>query len=293
MSTSRVANTFTRLLTIIRYSRRARQSEQRPSSLYPPHLPSTRIDISQRRLKAQPPGSHLLRLPLELRQYIYEFVLGGRVISLKLVTSKLHKHYVVRSKFYEPADVADGSRIRLNSDIPGERIPIALLFACRQVYLEALPILHRCNTFYFRAHEFAGIFLAALGRYCLADIRNIYLYRSYRRRVYHSFVGPWMEAFELLKQMHLDCLIFEFGVDQRDWRDLDLDMPVLNGWWTRYVVKIRNLRRFDLWFDHADASEVPTYRTDVAQKLRDLMIGPKADERYSMLLEETQALRPR
>ncbi|KAJ7700739.1 hypothetical protein B0H17DRAFT_1046464 [Mycena rosella] len=287
----RVAKAIEWLLdTVLRRPRRYPEpikQPQRSSSLYPPHLPRQRVDIRQRPLKEQSQSSHFLSLPLELRQHIYELALGGRLISLKLIISATHTHYVVRSRCYAP--VSDDAPNTL--DVLADAIPTALLFSCRQVYLEALPILHQCNTFHFRAHEFAGVVRAALGLYCLPDIRSVYLLRSYRRRGYNSFVSPWREALALLRQMGLRSLVFEFGVDLMDWRDLELDMPVLDGWWTRGVVKLRNLRRFEIFFSHAHESEARTYSSDVAQKLRELIIGPEADEKYRVLVKEREEAR--
>ncbi|KAJ7490973.1 hypothetical protein FB451DRAFT_1389717 [Mycena latifolia] len=136
----------------------------------------------------------------KLRQCIYAVTLGGRVVTLGLVASASR----IKSMCHEPADDADNGPTRL--DVPAEKIPIALLFACRQVYLEALPILHQRNTFHFQVDEFEVVLLAALGRYCLPDIRSVYLCRTY-----HSFGVPnWSNVFELLRQMGLHSLIFEF-----------------------------------------------------------------------------------
>ncbi|KAJ7131387.1 hypothetical protein C8R44DRAFT_850126 [Mycena epipterygia] len=66
-----------------------RRKPTHPTNLYilpsPPSLPKDRIDIRQRPLAEQPLSCLMFRLPLELRQCIYEAVLGGNVIKLKLI----------------------------------------------------------------------------------------------------------------------------------------------------------------------------------------------------------------
>ncbi|KAJ7490966.1 hypothetical protein FB451DRAFT_1166285 [Mycena latifolia] len=222
----------------------------------PPPLPEGRIDIGT----------------LELRQCIYELALGGPVVSMKLVAYQSDSgvrtwHYWVHSKCYAPCKeaAADGP-IRLR--VPIEGISIALISACRQV------------------HELKVVVLAALGHYCLPNIRSVYLFHSY-----HRFRSPrWIEMAELLRQMCFDNLTFEFELDvpRVDLIHLELQRPVLAGYWSGQVVTIRNLRRFELFFTAGDPPEHPT---DVAQRMRNLMIGPEADERYRKLLERTQAER--
>ncbi|KAJ7119079.1 hypothetical protein C8R44DRAFT_188508 [Mycena epipterygia] len=245
--------------------------------IHPPHLPTNRIDIGRRPLAEQPANCRLLLLPLEVRQCIYEDALGGRVICLKLVVSRAHKRCVVQSTYY--AAVEGGPN---TLDVPADAIPITLLLSCRKVYLEALPILHRSNVFHFTVHEFQAVVLAALGRHCLPDIRSVYLCHSYRR----NDVTTWAAVFELLQQMRLDSLAFEFEVGNLKWTELDPGRSLLDSAWGSCVVHIRNLRRFEFFFKDGDPPEYPLYRINAVQRLQELMIGTEADRRYEMLLEE-------
>ncbi|KAJ6606078.1 hypothetical protein DFH09DRAFT_1119240 [Mycena vulgaris] len=212
-----------------------------------------------------------MRLPLELRQHIYELAMTGRVISLRLVEVQTDAEppgrLEVRSACYEPLDPeADGPN-RL--DVPADAIPTGLLLSCRQVYLEALPILHQGNTFHFHALELEDVVLAALGRYCLPDIRSVYLV--------HSSCGPlpWSVVFGLLHKMRLDTLVFEFGKPKN--LRFDIRTPVLLESWPRDLLAIRTLRRFEIFFTNGEPPE------DDVQWLRDFMVGPGADERYRVL----------
>ncbi|KAJ7700740.1 hypothetical protein B0H17DRAFT_1195590 [Mycena rosella] len=246
--------------------------------LYPLPLPANHIDISHRPQVSQPTSCYLLRLPVELRHYIYEFALGGRIIALRVAASASHRHCVVRSRCYEPVDDADGSPNRLTS--PTDRIPTALLVSCRQVYLEAPPILHKRNTYDFWVHEIEVVVAAALGQYYLEDIRSVYLRHNYATLP----VPPWPTVFPLLQQMRLHRLTFEFDFQRLEFTELAPHKPVLDSAWGRLALGIRNLRRLELFFKNGDPPEYPVYRTNVARRFRQLMIGAEADERYEAFL---------
>ncbi|KAJ7490979.1 hypothetical protein FB451DRAFT_1221588 [Mycena latifolia] len=262
------------------YNRRRRSPRQHRPPLNPPPLPLHRIDIRRRRLGKQPLTCHFLKLPPELRQCIYAVALGGRVVALRLVASASR----IKSTCHEPAGYAGNGPTRL--DVPAEKIPIALLFSCRQVYLEALPVLHQHNTFHFQVDEFEVVFLAALGRYCLPDIRSVYLCRTY-----HSFGVPkWSSVFELLQRMGLHSLIFEFTARADEWKNLERDLQLDRSC---RVVKIRNLHRLEVFFkdyslEPAEPRHLASYTENVGERLRDLMIGARGDERYRTLLEERE-----
>ncbi|KAJ6567092.1 hypothetical protein B0H19DRAFT_1374410 [Mycena capillaripes] len=256
-----------------------RITTHKPTNL-PPPLPSTRVDISERPLSQQPAECTLLRLPPELREYIYEHALGGRLISL--FASRAHRgHNIVRSTYYELPDDLYSGLIRI-ALAPTDRIFIALLLSCRQVYLEALPIMHRRNTFHFLVHEFEVIVLSALGGYCLADIQSVYLSHNYRT----MYVPPWATVFPLLHRMRLRDLTFEFDFRRLEWTEITPQRDVFNTAWGRSVLGVRNLRAFGLFFKNGDPLEYPVYRTNIAERFRQLMVEPGADERYWDFLED-------
>ncbi|KAJ7656663.1 hypothetical protein B0H17DRAFT_1146099 [Mycena rosella] len=263
------------------------QRRPRPRQYTPspgPARPKQYIEIPGTPQAEQPPNCHLLKLPLELRQRIYELALGGRVIGLKRVrsapkpatavsdVSSESSDYVVQSTCYEISDSPNGS-----SNIFGvtEGIPTALLLSCRQVYFEALPILHRCNTFHAQVGEFEEVLLAALGRHYLPDIRNIYLCYSYS--TLNSVRPQWTAVFALLRQMRLQSLTFEFQ-DRLEGTELDPAGAVLDSPWARGVLGIRNLRRFELFFKNGASSEYSQYRINLAERLREVVVQPRAKE---------------
>ncbi|KAJ7684339.1 hypothetical protein DFH06DRAFT_4708 [Mycena polygramma] len=238
-----------------------------------------RIDISQRPPTEQPRSCRLLNLPLEVRQCIYEQALGGRVVCFHFVSP-----YKIRSACYEAVDYPSVNLQKL--DMPADSLDTALLRTCRQIYLEARPILYQRNTFYFTAHDLEATVLFALGTHCLPDIRSVHLYHTYRQS---QFVPPWAAIFPLLQQMRLTHLVFQFELDNRllnghvPWFNSHVD--VLEGTWAQSVLGIRNLYQFGLFFEGEEGPQDLGYRTQIAEGLRELMIGTRADERYKKFLE--------
>jgi hypothetical protein len=201
------------------------------------------------------------------------------VIDLKLIASASQRHCVVQSRCYEFVDASDGGPNKL--DVPVDNVPIAFVLSCRQVYLEALLILHQRNTFRFLVHEFETVLLAAL---YLPDIRSIYLYHDYTTCSH----PPWSAVVPLLQQMPIERLVFEFSLPRLDWTGFSPHKGLLDIPWARSVIGIRNLRYLDLFFKDGDPPEHPLYRSIIAQKMRDVMIGPGADERYEELLKSKE-----
>jgi hypothetical protein len=240
----------------------------------PPQPQKPRIDIRRLLPAEQPQSCQLLNLPLEVRQCIYEQALGGRVVYLQSYR---------RSTFYQPVDHPSINPQKLEG--PADSILTVLLLACRQVYLEAQPILLRRNTFYFWVGDLEMIILTRLGRHCLGDIRSVYLYHSYRRSAY---VPPWVAVFQLLQQMRLTHLVFEFELDNRirgTWPMFNQNIDILEGTWVPGVLAIRNLNQFGVFFNHSDGQEISVSRADIAEEMRQLMIGTGADEKYRNFLE--------
>jgi hypothetical protein len=185
----------------------------------------------------------------------------------------------VRSKHYALPDDLDTGTISLGSE-PTDMIPIALLLSCRQVYLEALHILHRYNTFHFLVHELEVIVHSALGGFCLPDIRSVYLCHNCRT----MYVPPWAVVFPLLRKMGLRNLAFEFDFQLLEWTELTPKKDIFDTAWGRGLLTMRNLRALELFFTHGDPPEHPLYRTNVAERFRKLMIEAGADKRYEDFL---------
>ncbi|KAJ7700741.1 hypothetical protein B0H17DRAFT_210715 [Mycena rosella] len=237
----------------------------------PPALPTSRIEIHQGTL-VQSPSCRLLRLPAELRKRIYEVALGGHVISSSVAVFLPCRHFVARLASYESLDCG------------ADAIATTLLLSCRQVYLEALPVLYRHNTLHVYVPNLEAVVRTAMGQHCLSDLRSLHLCHKYygpSSEIFDSDAPLWTAVFTLLKQMQIYCLVVDFQLFQVDWTSLD-SHRVLDSVWSRGVLELRNLRRFEVSFKFKEVEnpERLLMWSNTVQALRHLMIGPGADERY-------------
>jgi len=244
---------------------------------YPSPIPTDRIDIGQKQpLMEQPPTCLLLHLPPELRHLIFEMAVGNRLVHLQMVPNERVDELMVRATFYMPSEAPDTPNPML---VPAERIPVAILLSCRQVYLEALPIMHQRNTFHFSLEDFQPAVQYGLGQYCLPDIRSVYLYHSYPER---PLTRRWDPAFLTLQQMRLDALTLEFEI--LEWTELHPRTFSVNNAWCRNLLAIRDLRTLDIFFRHGNPADCPMHRETIKQTLGELMIGAEAEEKYRALM---------
>lgn len=231
------------------------RTTRRPRGIQLP--PQKRLKIRRRRLSTQP-HSRLMNLPLELRQLIYDYALGGYLVDLTLGSSLDETHYVVDPTCYGLLDIPDGLPPVLR---PTGSIPTALLRACRQIYFEALPILHHRTTFRLQVSSLQTILDASLGSHYLPEIRSLYL-----RPSYGSVPPPqWDSVFAVLQKMQLGSLVFEFDILPLEGTELDPLANVLGGAWARGVLGLRDLRYFDVVLD---APEHLLLRMDLVRRLR-------------------------
>ncbi|KAF8205790.1 hypothetical protein K438DRAFT_1757117 [Mycena galopus ATCC 62051] len=274
----------------------ARRNEQihphPPPSANPFVLPTTLIDPRPRPEAEQPEDCHfqILKLPVELRLFIYEHLIGGRLISVRLLRSGFGSPLLqagFRPRYYHPID--DLARAPANDVFLAEPISLSLLLVCRTVYTEALPILHHRNTFYFWACDLETIARSALGAYCFPDIRSVHV--VYDSAAYNVIpVLKRMRGLERLAiQFSPDQLAIHFPSDQLlrvEQTGSDPHRAVLESAWARDILGLRSLRRLELWFTPNGQQEHLVYNQNLAQKFRQLMVGQGADERYQVFLEE-------
>ncbi|KAJ7063729.1 hypothetical protein C8F01DRAFT_1134102 [Mycena amicta] len=151
-------------------------TRNRPALPGPEPLPTQRIDISLslRRAAKQQQSALLSRLPLELRRCIYEQALGGRQIRLQILDDWPNQRRFVRAKCYYYSDVRTELEGNGNTNTEtADRPTVALLRACRQIYLEAQPILLAQNTFCFVEYDLQTILPASLGLFALPQLRSL------------------------------------------------------------------------------------------------------------------------
>ncbi|KAJ7114102.1 hypothetical protein C8R44DRAFT_740944 [Mycena epipterygia] len=246
---------------------------------YPSPLSTDRIDIGRDQPPSeQPPTCHLLHLPAELRDLILEMAVGNRLVHLHMVPNQGIDALVMQSTCYAPSEEPDTPNALL---FTAEKIPVALLLSCRQVYLEALPIIHQRNIFYFYLEDFQPTIQCSLGEYCLPNIRSVYLHHSYREG---RQTRRWDPVFLTLQQMHLTALTVEFEI--LEWTELHPNSFSVDNAWCRGLLAIRDLRTLDIFFRYGNPADNPMHRETIIQTLRELMIGPDADEKYGALLAE-------
>ncbi|KAJ7860416.1 hypothetical protein B0H14DRAFT_2744690 [Mycena olivaceomarginata] len=113
---------------------------------------------------------------------------------------------------------------------PLDDIPVALFLACRAVYVEALPIMHRQNTYYFGLRDLPDILQCSLGQYCLPEIRKLYIHQDYFFRF--PPVGLWDSV-----------LTLEFTVDSGQVRREGLRVDKA---WRLGLLAIRHLRTLNI-----------------------------------------------
>ncbi|KAJ7780174.1 hypothetical protein DFH07DRAFT_794067 [Mycena maculata] len=243
---------------------------------YPCPLPTDRIDICQNKPVEQLPACHFLHLPAELRYLIFEMAVGHRFVHLQLEPNRCINELVVRATCYMPSEDPHRPNSML---VPADNIPVALLLSCRQVYLEALPIMHQKNTYHFHLEDFHPAIQYGLGQYCLPNIRSIYLYHSYPER---PRTRSWDPTFRILQQMRLDALTLEFEI--LEWTELHPRTFSVDSAWCRSLLAIRGLRILDIFFRSGNPPDRPMYRETVVQTLRELMIGAEADVKYKALM---------
>ncbi|KAJ6522276.1 hypothetical protein B0H19DRAFT_1386707 [Mycena capillaripes] len=262
-----------------RVRRRQGRAPKTPRAPYHRPLPTTRIDIRQLPIADQPQSRHLLKLPLELWESIYEHALGGRLITIRIAGSQHKKSCVVRSQFYLPED--DLAHDPAKGIPPAERICTTLLLSCRQVYSEALPILHGHNTFHFWTNELETIIRCGLGYYALPHIRSVYTFHYD-----DMFQCPSTYLFAILRQMSLDRVAFEF-LRRPEFTEPDIYSAALYSPWGRGVIGLRTLRRFELWFSCGREGSLTDLvdEKDLVERLQQLMMAG-ADERYRLLAQE-------
>ena len=143
---------------------RAHVLEQRP-----PPLPNARTNLSRTSLSthSQPSSPLFTKFPLEIRQHIYEIVLGGDIIHLVDVSQRIAHYRYAHNEDTKSQDPPTGTvplQYPLGPHAPPtatwldqrNRIPrpaqfssglLSLPLTCHAVYVEAMPVLYGSNTF--------------------------------------------------------------------------------------------------------------------------------------------------
>ncbi|KAL8992620.1 MAG: hypothetical protein Q9188_007546 [Gyalolechia gomerana] len=200
---------------------------------------------------------HLLtRLPLEVRQEIYSYVVAGNLVHVARKGKRLAH---VRCYSSWPSDLLRRCRPAaartchnkaslLASTANGN---VALLQTCRQIYAEAVNIMYARNTFDFDHQDLFLFFSRSVLPQRLAQIRSLELHLQVAS-IKTSF--PWIESapnswklmwttiaedMPALKHLRLG-LAGEYG---RSYPDMNAD------WWLQCLLQVKNLKTFHLEYD--------------------------------------------
>ncbi|KAL8677903.1 MAG: hypothetical protein Q9186_005714 [Xanthomendoza sp. 1 TL-2023] len=235
--------------------RTAKQEREKLKSA-PQPLPNHR----ERSLSLLPPSSQsdsrfLARLPLEIRQEIYNYIVGGNLVHV--VRKGQHLAHVRCKHCWESDFQRDCRRYASNtchSAAPSMGFTangnIALLRTCRQVYSEALPIMYSHNTFDFDHQDLFLLFSRSLLPQRLMGIRMLHLYCKeweLRRPFLRTGAGPsaWSLTWQVIREgmpglQHLHVKIA--GEQGSCFPSED------RAWWVQPMLQIRDLKSFHLEF---------------------------------------------
>ena len=196
--------------------------------------PKTRVQSGHdsKMMSAEPcqaQNSPLLRmLPPEIRYRIWQYVLGGKVIRLRLEPGKfLH----LQDYFESGVDISEingshfsQSHLDLYYDRPrvgalkgvdhsnySYEMSAGLLRVCRQIHLEASHILYRQNIFFMESDVFLHVFLEHhVSRKNFAAIRHLRLFLSCptitRTRAAHEPPKAWERLWAAVAELELASL---------------------------------------------------------------------------------------
>ncbi|KAF7295831.1 hypothetical protein HMN09_01126300 [Mycena chlorophos] len=194
----------------------AKEHKSRPKT-----LPVRRIDIGRRPLEPQSDNSRLLALPREVRDFIYQHVLGGgRRIRIYTPT----REHPYRS--YGVGVIRGANRGFAEWDRWRDPLRLDLLLACRQIYLEAHAIHISHNMFSVDGADLKPFIYTSLGRHNLPHLRSLCLQFDEVPVDKAFFDHPKKYSLELLQKMpQLHELEFQFNHDSILERDKVFFVP--------------------------------------------------------------------
>lgn len=123
----------------------------------PPALPTWRKNLSHTSLEIHPqPRCRLFTtIPLEIRQLVFELVLGGNVLHLTHIDKRIvHHRYPIpentpdnEGRLREIAISTPPEALKRMADDKFSCTSLSLLHTCHVIYVEAIEILYRANIF--------------------------------------------------------------------------------------------------------------------------------------------------
>ncbi|OOF98136.1 hypothetical protein ASPCADRAFT_128311 [Aspergillus carbonarius ITEM 5010] len=140
-----------------------------------PPLPEESVKV-QHQTKPFP----LLRLPYDVRHFIYRLVLTCHTIAFY---GLIDSGFITTKNYYQNIYLQHNPICH----------PLALLITNRQIYNEARQIFYAYNTFVFLATDFLPIFLMGIGRHN-AELLRLVRWTAYPRGDNHIWmIQPWLD----------------------------------------------------------------------------------------------------
>ena len=269
-------------VTLIQSKIRSRRSR----SVYKetPPSPPKPLPRKRRPLSASPWGrssnsncSLLNRLPPEIRIEIYRYVLGDKLLHLVQGNKKISH---VRCRALSETDYVRSCRPMAantaNRMLPGSTSNgnLALVKTCRQVYRETIDLLYATNVFDLDDPRTLFYFARTVPYQRLASITKLHVHFSLSCPCWYPHDN---DAYPKMK------MPFDEDTWNNFWNSVALYMPrladlrlCLGVWaggppmkvtqaWTKPLLKIRGLRRFDLEVLFIEDPRADTARVQVAQ----------------------------
>lgn len=224
----------------------------------PQMLPTRRMrQLSCYRFGEPKPPCHLLaRLPFEIREEIYNYVLGSNLVHIvrkgcylaHVRCYPLWRSDLVRGCRPAAARTCHDRAPLLASTANGN---LALLQTCRQIYIEAVHAMYARNTFDFDHQDLFLLFSRSILPQRLAHIRSLELHLEVTNiKNTFAWINPAPNSWKLmwtiiaedmpaLKHLRVG-LVGEYA---RSYPDMDAD------WWLQCLLQVRNLKTFHLEYE--------------------------------------------
>ncbi|KAL8854356.1 MAG: hypothetical protein Q9221_000843 [Calogaya cf. arnoldii] len=245
-----------------RAAAKAKQTLRNAPKSLPPYRPRSLSTLPQ---TPQSASKLLTHLPLEIRQEIYTYVLGGNLIHiLRKGTHLAH----VRCKKTKNENENDFQRLcrpnarnTAHSESPTlastSNGNLALLRTCRTVYREAVDILYATNAFDFDHQDLFILFARSVLPARLEKIRCLHFSgREIHFRSTFLNLGSEVKSvglaggcgWELMCKVIANGMPGLKGLSVRICGEQGLEFPDRERWWVESMCRIRGLESFELEF---------------------------------------------
>ena len=155
-----------------------------------------------------------LKLPAEIRNMIYHFLLANRIVKLGICYYREYLYFAQRSNRLRTDALKNNPHPDVNHQAYGTReyapLSIALLATCSQIYDEAHLIPYSLNTFSIRC-ELLPVWLDRRMQFQVQAIRKltlkVYLCTKHETRVFREQMGEAVDMLTEVKELDLEIVM--------------------------------------------------------------------------------------